>query len=237
MKKYFEYKTDPQILERLRQYYNNENISQHASKQERKARIKLDRIKKLVDFSKSDIILDVGCSRGFLLSCLAPQIKKGIGIDIAENIIEENKKKQVSNLSYYVFDGENINLREKFDKILLIDVLEHSFNPDALVKSIYEHLKDGGELILEVPFSGCLSEWLVGEYHEGHLRYYDPDYLKFYLEQFGFKIKASKTYNSVPFASLFLRFKPIWHLLNALVNLIPSKYYPYFGEIIIIAKK
>ena len=61
------------------------------------------------------------------------------------------------------------------------------------------------------------------------------NYLVDYLEKKGFIVKKKLVINSVPFSSFFLNEMKIWEILNFLVNLIPSRIYPYFGEILVIA--
>jgi len=237
MKKYFAYKIDENIKKSLAEYYESSSLKQHSESQKLKSKIKLKRIGRLIDFKNKDIVLDVGCSSGYFLKLIKENINEGVGIDISSSIIKENKKKLLNNLSFELFDGINLNFQKKFDKILLLDVLEHVFNPDELLKSIKGALKDDGMFILQVPFTGWLSESFTKIYHEGHLRYYNPRYLRKYLNNLGFEIIKIKTYNSVPFASLLLKFKILWALFDFIINLFPSKYFPYFGEIILIAKK
>jgi len=238
MKKYFEYEFNNEIKKRLFNYYEDVNLDQHKINHLNKSKLKINRMKKLVSFSKKDSIIDIGCSKGHLLELLSPSIKKGLGIDISKNIIKLNKRsKPPKNINYSVFDGKNINLKQKFTKILMLDVLEHAFNPDELIKSVGTRMSQDSLLIIEVPFTGWLSEFVFGKYHQGHLRYYDPRYLSEYLIKKGFIVKRVKVYNSVPFSSFFIKYKLIYSILNFLVSLIPKKLYPYFGEIIAIASK
>jgi len=238
MKKYFEYKFNKKVKKKLSNYYEDIDLNQHDSNHLKKADLKISRIRNNCSFSKEDIVLDIGCSKGHLLKILSNSIKKGVGIDISKNIIQLNQKSNFyKNINYFTFNGKNINLKQKFTKILMIDVLEHAFNPDKLIKSVSTVLDKEGLLIIEVPFTGWFSELLTGKYHQGHLRYYDPIYLSEYLLKNGFKVKKIKAYNSVPFSSIFLKYKLIWKTLNFLVNLIPSRLYPYFGEIIVVCEK
>jgi SAM-dependent methyltransferase len=238
MKKYFEYEFNNKIRNKLLEYYEDPNLNQQEYNSNSKSKLKLSRIKDLVSFSKNDIVLDVGCFKGHILSSISCVINRGVGIDISKNIISLNKQSNSQkNITYSAFDGENINFKKKFNKILALDVLEHSFNPDDLLNSISRSLETEGELILEVPYTGWLSELFAGKYHAGHLRYYDPVYLSNYLEKRGLKIKKIKLYNSVPLGSFFLKYQIMFNMLNSLVNLITPKLYPYFGEILVICKK
>ncbi|MBD3345941.1 MAG: glycosyltransferase [Chitinivibrionales bacterium] len=65
-------------------------------------------------------VLEIGCGTGDLLKSLNPH--RGVGIDISEKMIEIAKKKY-SELSFHVMDGENIEIAEKFDYIILSDTL------------------------------------------------------------------------------------------------------------------
>lgn len=238
MKSYFEYPVDGKIKTKLLEYYNNQKLDQHSSAQNLKTAVKLGRLLKRAPLSESDRVLEIGCSRGYLLDMIKEKIKLGVGIDISEPIIRENYDKyKNTNLSFLAFDGKSIPLQKEFDKVLMIDVLEHAFEPDALLRESIRLLRPGGRLVIEVPFSGWLSETITRRYHNGHLRYYDPGYFSRYLQRFGFRVVHSLAYNSVPLASLFLKIKPIWKTINFLCNLIPPRLYPYFGEILVIAEK
>jgi SAM-dependent methyltransferase len=238
MKKYFEYDFDDKVRIKLIKYYENTSLDQHSTNQYSKSELKLSRIYNLISISESDIVLDIGCSKGFLLKDISSKIKQGVGIDISSNMIKRNRKhNNLNNIRYYVFNGEEINLKYNFSKIFMLDVLEHAFNPDKLIKCAHSNLINSGELIIEVPFSGWLSELAVGKYHQGHLRYYDPTYLSNYLEKNGFKVKKVKTYNSVPFGLKLLKYKTIWKIIDHLINLVRSEKYPYFGEIIVVCEK
>ena len=237
MRKYFEYPFNKEIKNKLIDHYNNLLLMQHSNKQDLKSDLKLKRILRLVNFNQKDKVLDIGCSRGYILKKISQSIKEGLGIDIAKKIIVKNNKNKIKNIRFELYGGENLNLNQKFDKILLIDVLEHSFNPDKLIKGVRKNISKKGKLIIQVPFTGFLSEKIFREYHEGHLRYYDPQYLKDYLKKFGFKIEKIKLYNSIPLNSKLIKFKSIFKVLDYLINLFPSKYFPYFGEILVVAER
>ena len=85
----------------------------------------------------------------------------------------------------------------------------------------------GGVFVIQVPSTGWLSELIFGKYHYGHLRYYDENYLRTYLEDRGFYIEYIQTFNSVPFSSL----------LSMVCGVVPHIIYPYYGSVTAIAKK
>ena len=235
MKDYFEYPLNKEIIQQIEKYYENTELQQHDRADIAKTRIKLDRIMELTTINRDSIVLDVGCSNGNLLKLLSNRIKKGVGIDISKNMIESNNALQTfpKNISFKHFDGRKYSTKTKFDIIFLIDSLEHALEPDLLISNLKSNLKKDGRMIIEVPFTGWLSELVGGKYHAGHLRYYDPIYLRKKMESLGFNVKRIRTYNSVPFSSFFAKNKLLWGALDFIINKIPSKIYPYYGEIII----
>lgn len=71
---------------------------------------------------KGKKILEVGCATGDLLSSLEPEY--GLGVDISENMIRIAKQKYPQ-LNFVVSDIYALNIDDKFDYIILSDLLEY----------------------------------------------------------------------------------------------------------------
>lgn len=237
MKKYFEYPLDEEKKKEILAFYEATDSGMHKGT-DLKTDLKIARIKELFPLKKVQSVADVGCSTGRLLNSLSFVYDKGAGFDISHNMIQENKKNNKNDkIEYREFNGIDLNKAEEYDYIFLLDVLEHSFEPDRLIKSLYSALNRGGVLFVEVPATGWLSELIFGKYHYGHLRYYDESYLVAYLRQQGFNIINSKTYKSVPAAEKILKYKTLYRILNKICSMIPEKLYPYYGSVVAIAQK
>jgi SAM-dependent methyltransferase len=65
-------------------------------------------------------VLEVGSGTGQLLNALQPS--RGVGIDISPNMVEEARK-NYPHLNFYVDDIEDLKLEEKFDYIVIADLL------------------------------------------------------------------------------------------------------------------
>lgn len=81
----------------------------------------------LKDFYRSMIptgtnVLEIGCGTGDILSSVDPG--RGVGIDINPKMIEIAQKKH-PNLEFMVSETENLKVEEKFDYIILADMVEH----------------------------------------------------------------------------------------------------------------
>lgn len=81
-------------------------------------------------------ILEIGCGTGELLNFLNPQ--RGLGVDISPKMIETARRKYQSmkNLEFMVGDVENLRVKEVFDAILLIDVVEHLSSVEKAIENV-----------------------------------------------------------------------------------------------------
>lgn len=218
--------------------YLREELTQHRSGHVLKAPFKVERILQLDKFDEDDIVLDVGCARGYVLDGLASRIRFGVGVDI--NVAALEKAKRRDRTGFILCDAEELPLRdETFSKTICLDILEHSENPNRILREIKRVLSEGQKLLVQVPSSGLVGRLLPTCLQQGHLRYYTIDKICEELVKNGFVISDVKTYNSVPFSTLMLttKKKRAFQTLSILLNKIPSKSYLWFGSILIKALK
>lgn len=105
-------------------------------------------------------VLDIGCSQGICELLLARKGYHVVGIDIAQESIEyaknliKNEPEEVTSRIEFLCDDYLAMpyFPEKFDTILLTEVLEHLEFPEAMVQKAIKDLSDDGELIVTVPF-------------------------------------------------------------------------------------
>ena len=96
-------------------------------------------------------ILDVGCGGGIICEPLARLGAKVTGIDFAPNNIKVAKihsKRNNLKINYIYKDIEKSKLDEKFDIILMFEVLEHLDNWKKTIKNIKKNLNKKGMIII-----------------------------------------------------------------------------------------
>jgi len=163
-------------------------------------RIIIERIKKA---GKGLKILDVGCGEGLLGSFLVKD-NEVFGVDIHENKIKNCsnkgiKAKLVEEDSFLPY-ADNI-----FDVVTCCEVLEHLKDPFKMVSEIYRVLKKNGIFLSTVPNMydlrtrlffpfGALTKITFGA-NLGHIRFYSKKTYKKLIEDAGFFIEKSISFN------------------------------------------
>jgi SAM-dependent methyltransferase len=120
-------------------------------------------------------ILDVGCGQKPYASVFNFSAYIGLEFDTPEH-----RGQGVAD-SYY--DGGDFPFPAgEFDAVMCSQVLEHVFNPDEFLAEVHRVLRDGGKLLLTVPF--------VWDEHEQPYDFarYSSFGLKYLLEKHGFEI-------------------------------------------------
>jgi len=106
-------------------------------------------------------ILDVGCGGGIICEPLARLGAKVTGIDFAPNNIKAAKihsKKNKLKINYIYKDIEKSKLDEKFDIILMFEVLEHLDNWKKTIKKIKKNLNKDGIVIISTINRNLISK-------------------------------------------------------------------------------
>jgi 2-polyprenyl-3-methyl-5-hydroxy-6-metoxy-1,4-benzoquinol methylase len=109
-----------------------------------------DKIKSILPLLKGDEkIIDIGCGHGSVTHEL---VKKGFevtGVEINDEALESLKNKGFRTIKRDI--TMPLNIDEKFYIIFILDVLEHIFNPFALLTEAKEITKENGYIIISVP--------------------------------------------------------------------------------------
>lgn len=159
--------------------------------------------------SPDDQVLDLGCGDGANTFDIAQKAKKVIGIDQAlENITKAKRNYQRRNLNFILGDATNYKFDQRFNKIVLSNVLEHIKNRKDFLISLH---KISSMILIRVPML-------------------TRDWLSVYKQQQGFEYRLDRThYTEYTLESLNQELKQAsWHL---------DQYSIQFGELWGIVKK
>lgn len=104
-------------------------------------------------FNKSSKVLEVGSGLGYLTYALHKSGFNIKGCDISETAVEKARIKFNNNLIFFVADIYKLseNATEKFDTIILTEVIEHITNPISFLEALLKLLNKNGKLIITTP--------------------------------------------------------------------------------------
>jgi len=109
------------------------------------------------ELEEGEVILDVGCGNGMNLLKAAQFVKFAVGFDLDLDQLQKGRSlirlKELGNVEFVFADAEMPPpfTDRVFDKILLVDVLEHLNNRTHLLRALSMLLKKDGMLILSIP--------------------------------------------------------------------------------------
>lgn len=107
-----------------------------------------EKIEKLKKCDLKEIsLLDIGCGGGILSESMARIGVNVVGIDACEEnikVAQSHAKKVGLNVEYMHTSVEELDSRQKYDVILLMEVVEHVDNLEFFLKKTVELLKPGG---------------------------------------------------------------------------------------------
>ena len=149
-------------------------------------------------------ILEIGSGGGFAL----PELEKRQPCFFPLDIPMGNLKKIRDRADFPVFpccaDAYHLPFKtHTFDLIILAEVIEHLQDPSQVLKAIFPLLKQGGKLLVSVPYKEKISYQICIHCHRptpthSHLHSFDPKNMTELLQKAGFTpLKISKNCNKV----------------------------------------
>ncbi|MCC6502382.1 MAG: class I SAM-dependent methyltransferase [Deltaproteobacteria bacterium] len=132
-------------------------------------------------------LLDVGCANGQFLEFTGRLGMDSTGIDISEEMVNAGKEAGLNCQVQDLFE-----MKGSFDLLTYWDVIEHVSDPRKVLEKTRTLLSPGGEVILQTPCTGIVSE-LFGDkwlYYlpVQHLHLFSQDSLFKLLSETGFSV-------------------------------------------------
>lgn len=148
---------------------------------------------------KGSKVLDVGCDIGLNIRHLNENGYQSKGVEISS--IGSRIANEIIGVEVENIELKDFNSQEKFEGVMLMDVLEHLYDPIAVLKEINNRLNNEGIIFINVPHhAGISSRWKKFMHkiklkksfkHFGfpaHLYGFDKQSLNKMLNKSGFKV-------------------------------------------------
>jgi len=155
-----------------------------------------------IELRGNDIVLDVACGNGSLLSALnAKKPINGYGIDISDRMIE-NAAVNNPNMKFCTAECENIPLEDGSVDIITVCAAYHHFpNPTAFAKEASRVLKPNGKIYIAEIYLPSILRLLINPFvplsSEGDVKFYSPKEISLTFEKNGFRQQAVKKFGYV----------------------------------------
>lgn len=201
-------------------------------------------------------VLEIGCGSGVFLAQLQALGFKADGCDLNVEALSLTQPVSGNIMLYDIFERRE-DLKNRYQAVFLMDVIEHVADDVAFLRAASHHLKPGGQVVINVPAHPWLYSWY--DQANGHARRYTPHALKFAVAGAGLSIEVLDYWGLSMVPILALRkvlpvapeskkvfeigFKPpgkithhLLHLLRCLEQMMPVA--PIYGtSLLLIARK
>lgn len=119
----------------------------------------------LEDVDSNTEFLELGCGTSTLIRLLAPSVRHVTGIDISDNALELSRRncRGIANICFIKDDCLNLGTApDQFDVVWSQGLVEHFPNPEVLVREHLKVCKQGGIVLVSVPYKySYMYPWYI----------------------------------------------------------------------------
>jgi len=189
-------------------YYKNHNTYTDSSQvelagQEEFKNVK-DTIKQFLNFDSK--IVDIGCGSGlFEVELFSDGYKNITGIDPSKSSVDKLLNKGIKAFVGSIYDEPTEDVRDSFDGVFLIAVMEHLLDPKKAIEKIKKYINKNGKIFICVPDYSKMDINLTPQpnnFNQEHINYFSRKSLNNLLNLYGFK----ETY-SIPITYKYVGFE------------------------------
>lgn len=138
-------------------------------------------------------VLDLGCGTGDILAHLNP--RDGLGIDMSSEMVKKARKKY-KNIKFLTQDAQNLRVKDKFDYIIMADLIDHLPDISMALRSVKRVSKKNTKVVITTinPFWEPIldiAEKFKLKMPEGQHNWVPLEDLKNIVEINGFEVEES----------------------------------------------
>lgn len=102
-------------------------------------------------YSIGNKIIDIGCGEGGVLTPFEQEGYQCTGLEYSENRVEYARTNSTASLTFLQGDIQDFFCEEKYDIVLMLDVIEHLLNKLPALKNIKQMINEDGIIIISFP--------------------------------------------------------------------------------------
>jgi 2-polyprenyl-3-methyl-5-hydroxy-6-metoxy-1,4-benzoquinol methylase len=147
--------------------------------------------------------LDIGCGHGAVQRQLAAHTAwRADGCDLNQAALSLHSG-NVGRVLFYDTNDRRAEFREKYDFLVLFDVIEHIEKTTPFIEAAAYHLKPGGYVFVNVP--ACQRLYSRYDTAAGHYRRYDKKLLHAHLTEAGLTVSSLRYWGMLLLPALIAR--------------------------------
>jgi SAM-dependent methyltransferase len=144
--------------------------------------------------------LDLGAGRGDFYRVISEMVKKYKGLEPSTEMLKD----EIADEEFEIRRGTGEEMKEEniYDVCLLKEVLDHTYEPETVLKNAFRALKDGGLIIVTLTNRDSYYKLILKkkakeleEKHRDHLHNFGPADVKELLEKAGFVVEKDLSIN------------------------------------------
>lgn len=141
--------------------------------------------------------LEVGCGNGNFTTLIAQNCSELLAVDLDETYTQQTQARlsDYDHVKVLTADATTMDCTQKFDTIIMLDVLEHIKDDVSVLRRLREYLTPTGRLIVKVPAIESLYNSL--DKAVGHHRRYSAKTLSSAITQANFSTPTLQYFNLV----------------------------------------
>lgn len=109
-----------------------------------------------LEHAKGRSLLDLACGDGMMTAMFAEKFQRVVGVDASSRHVAEARKR-VPTAEFYESLIEELELKEQFDAVFMLDVLEHVSDSVFVLKKAASFLKEKGQMVVHVPNASAVN--------------------------------------------------------------------------------
>lgn len=113
-----------------------------------------------LEYACGTSLLDLACGDGMMTAMFAERFNRVVGVDASSKHLAEARKR-IPSAKFYDSLIEDFQTDEKFDTVLLLDILEHVVDPVTVLHKAASFLSEEGVLIAHVPNANAINRRLA----------------------------------------------------------------------------
>lgn len=158
-------------------------------------------------------ILDLGCGNGFVARTVADEGHEVVGVDVSEQGLKLARAAypEIPFLNCSIYDQNmSLVLRDQFDVVISLEVIEHLHHPRALFAQAARLLASRGAVLISTPYHGYLKNFALSAlgrwdrhlgpgWDGGHVKFFSRSTLTAMAAEEGFECRSFAGVGRVPF--------------------------------------